>query len=68
MRNRATADRTDELGSTFDPRRSTFDSAADGDSYEEAVKNARGIIREWISTARKLGRPVPLPKGELMYA
>ena len=41
---------------------------ADGDSYEAAVKNARSIIQEWISTAHRIGRPIPPPKGKLMYA
>ena len=41
---------------------------ADGSSYEEAVRNARIIIDEWIETARDLGRPIPKPRGRLMYA
>lgn len=41
---------------------------ADGPSYEEAVINAQVVISEWIETARELGRPVPEPKGKLMYA
>ena len=41
---------------------------ADGASYEEAVTNAQTVIQEWIDTARELGRPVPQPKGRLMYA
>lgn len=42
--------------------------AADGKTYEEAVLNAKTIIMEWIETAQKLGRPVPVPRGRLMYA
>lgn len=42
--------------------------AADGATYGEALKNAEVIIREWIETARELGRPIPAPKGRLMYA
>lgn len=42
--------------------------AADGRTYKEAVANAETIIKEWIDTARKLGRPVPEPKGRLLYA
>ena len=42
--------------------------AADGNSYEEAVTNAREIIEEWIGTAKSLGRSIPAPKGKLMYA
>ncbi len=42
--------------------------AADGATYQEAVTNAEVVIREWIETARELGRPVPEPRGRLMYA
>ena len=41
---------------------------ADGKTYEDAVRNAEKIIEEWIDTAKELGRPVPKPKGRLMYA
>jgi len=41
---------------------------ADGKTYEEAVSNSKQIIEEWIETARELGRPIPEPKGRLMYA
>ena len=41
---------------------------ADGRTYQEAVANAEVIIAEWISTARELGRPIPQPRGKLMYA
>lgn len=42
--------------------------AADGKTYQEAVANAEIVIREWIETARELGRPIPEPRGRLMYA
>jgi predicted RNase H-like HicB family nuclease len=41
---------------------------ADGETYEEAVTNARQVIEEWIETAKELGRQIPKPKGRLMYA
>jgi len=41
---------------------------ADGRSYQEAVSNAEVIIAEWIETAEELGRPIPNPRGKLMYA
>jgi len=41
---------------------------ADGRTYQEAVANVEVIIDEWIKTAEKLGRPVPQPRGKLMYA
>ena len=41
---------------------------ADGSTYEEALKNVRVIIDEWIDTAKALGREIPVPKGKLAYA
>jgi predicted RNase H-like HicB family nuclease len=41
---------------------------ADGATYEEAVANAQTAIREWVETAEAIGRPIPQPKGRLMYA
>jgi predicted RNase H-like HicB family nuclease len=41
---------------------------ADGRTYEQAVANAKVIIQEWIETAKEEGRPIPEPKGRLMYA
>ena len=41
---------------------------ADGATYEEAVAHAQRVIQELIETARELGRPIPEPKGRLLYA
>jgi predicted RNase H-like HicB family nuclease len=41
---------------------------ADGSSRAEALLNAETIIDQWIETATSLGRPIPEPKGKLMYA
>lgn len=41
---------------------------ADGETYEQAVANAQEVIEEWIETARQLNRPIPEPRGRLMYA
>lgn len=41
---------------------------ADGESYGEALSNVEVIIREWIDTARDLGRNIPTQKGKLMFA
>ena len=41
---------------------------ADGETYEEAVTNTKRVIEEWIETASELGRPIPKPRGRLMYA
>lgn len=42
--------------------------AADGNTYKEALANVGVIIREWIETARELGRPIPKLKGRLVFA
>jgi predicted RNase H-like HicB family nuclease len=42
--------------------------AADGASYQEAIANAEVVIKEWIETATELGRPIPQPKGRLVFA
>jgi predicted RNase H-like HicB family nuclease len=41
---------------------------ADGPTYEAAVASVKIVIREWIETAEEMGRPIPEPKGRLMYA
>ncbi|MEP7145376.1 MAG: type II toxin-antitoxin system HicB family antitoxin [bacterium] len=42
---------------------------ADGQSYKEALENVERIIEEWIETAKKLKRVIPIPKeNKLMYA
>ena len=41
---------------------------ADGSTYQEAASNAEVVISEWIETAKEFGRPIPEPKGKLMYA
>jgi predicted RNase H-like HicB family nuclease len=42
--------------------------AADGETYQEALQNVEVIMQEWIETAEELGRPIPEPKGRLMFA
>ena len=42
--------------------------AADGRTYQEALANVEVIIREWIETAKELGRAIPAPKGRLVFA
>lgn len=42
--------------------------AADGTTYEEVLANLEIIIDEWLATAQELGRPIPAPKGRLMFA
>jgi predicted RNase H-like HicB family nuclease len=41
---------------------------ADGETYQEALANVETVIDEWIETAKELGRPIPEPKGRLIYA
>lgn len=41
---------------------------ADGATYQEALSHVEVIIQEWIDTAKELGRPIPEPKGRLLYA
>ncbi|XGV94559.1 MAG: type II toxin-antitoxin system HicB family antitoxin [Leptolyngbya sp. BL-A-14] len=41
---------------------------ADGETYQEAVQNVEVVIQEWIQTAQALGRPIPEPKGRLLFA
>lgn len=42
--------------------------AADGETYQDAVQNVEVVIQEWIETAQALGRPIPVPKGRLLFA
>lgn len=42
---------------------------ADGATYIDALQNIQTIIKEWIETAKKLGKKIPRPKGrKLQYA
>ena len=40
---------------------------ADGNTYEEAVKNAQQIIFEWIETAKSLGRECVDTRTKCIY-
>jgi predicted RNase H-like HicB family nuclease len=42
--------------------------AADGLTYQEALSQVEVVIDEWIETAQAKGRPIPPPKGKLMFA
>jgi predicted RNase H-like HicB family nuclease len=41
--------------------------AADGKTYQLALANVELIVREWIETAKEIGRPIPVPKGRLVF-
>ena len=42
--------------------------AADGATKQAARKNVDVVVKEWIATAKSLGRPIPEPKGRLVFA
>lgn len=42
--------------------------AVDGATYQEALSNAEIVIKDWLETAKELGRHVPEPKGRLIFA
>jgi predicted RNase H-like HicB family nuclease len=42
--------------------------AADGATYQEALSNVEKVIQEWLETAKELRRPIPQPKGRLVFA
>ncbi len=41
---------------------------ADGETYQEALKNVEVIMQEWIETAEDNERTIPQPKRGLMSA
>ena len=41
---------------------------ADGESYEAVLENVKVVMKEWIETAKSLGRVISDPKGRLKYA
>lgn len=42
--------------------------AADGKTKAKALAAVERIAKEWVQTAKELGRPVPQPRGRLMFA
>lgn len=42
--------------------------ASDGQTQQDALINLRVIAQEWMETGLELGRPVPEPKGRLLFA
>ena len=36
---------------------------ADGPTYEGALKNVQVVIKEWIETAKSIGRDIPNRRG-----
>jgi predicted RNase H-like HicB family nuclease len=41
---------------------------ADGHTYQAALENVQLVIDEWLETASLLQRPIPEPRGRLMFA
>jgi predicted RNase H-like HicB family nuclease len=41
---------------------------ADGKSKAQALRSVERVAKEWVDTAKSLGREVPKPRGKLMYA
>jgi len=42
--------------------------AADGATRQEALANVEFVIAEWLEVSAELGRPVPEPRGRLLFA
>ena len=42
--------------------------SAEGKTYQAALANVEVVIHQWIDTAKELGRPIPVPKGRLVFA
>jgi predicted RNase H-like HicB family nuclease len=41
---------------------------ADGPTKAKALVAVEKVAKEWIETARELGREIPQPKGRLVFA
>lgn len=41
---------------------------ADGETQEEVLQNINTVISEWLETAHLLGRDIPEPKENSVYA
>jgi predicted RNase H-like HicB family nuclease len=41
---------------------------AGSNSRLEVLKNTNEVISRWIEAAKSLNRPIPEPKGEIIYA
>ncbi len=42
--------------------------AADGSTRQEVLHNVELVIDQWVETAKSLNRPIPKPKGRLLFA
>lgn len=41
---------------------------ADGRTKAKALVAVEKVAKEWVETARSLGRPIPEPRGRLVFA
>ena len=41
---------------------------AEGTTKAKALAAVERVAKEWIETAKEIGRPIPQPKGRLIYA
>ena len=41
---------------------------AHGESQDDALRHVQEAMAAWIEVAQELGRPIPEPRGRLMYA
>ncbi len=41
---------------------------AHGDTQDEALHQAQQAMAAWVEVAEEIGRPIPDPRGRLMYA
>jgi predicted RNase H-like HicB family nuclease len=41
---------------------------AHGDTQDQALHNIQEAMTGWIEVAQELGRPIPEPRGRLMFA
>lgn len=41
---------------------------ADGPSKPEALSAVEIVAQQWLDTAKELGRPIPQPRGRLLFA
>ena len=41
---------------------------AHGDTQDAALHHAQEAMTAWIEVAQEIGRPIPEPRGRLMYA
>ncbi len=41
---------------------------ADGATYQQALENVELVINDWLETAKLTNRPIPQPRGRLMFA